>query len=499
MKLKGVLDFSLGNFLCMRGFARMGDLYALSEPDLSFQRNLLQLHEKEMIAFLREGKFLFFPEVILSTTLSPDEDDSEEVRELFENVQAGQRFSKLKFPDYSISCTVNKTKSGEDTRAVDIFRTASLELNAKSAHKFSRIDGNHRLSATPKDQKFEAYNTPFCLLLFRNSTEAAQFSRAIFHNINYKIVQLTMEENLRLILEDAAVFPDDDLKSEPFGWPYYHARKLYGNLDFDILANIKPFINKEPRTFFVQQFAFLNEKGVLKDNDKAIKLFKEALGKVNGLFDTSPMLIESTNRGLLSALVYYQLAHPGKVPSFVRWVLANNLHLIKDSSSADLIAIFDKVIESKNRTIFVSMPFGKPKADDHYATIERVAKEVSEAHKLKPKLEVARVDWFHDGTSYEINDKIIEMITGCGYFIGNLTYCNLNVYHEVGFVMGKAKAEGKDVPDMLLFLDESVPDKNDKFVGFNLTGIKQVRFAQIEVEFAPKLKENLEKFYKLKA
>ena len=60
MKLKGVLDFSLGNFLCLRGFASMGDLFALSEPDPSFQRNLLKLHEKEMVAFLRENleKFL---------------------------------------------------------------------------------------------------------------------------------------------------------------------------------------------------------------------------------------------------------------------------------------------------------------------------------------------------------------------------------------------------------------------------------------------------------
>ncbi len=39
MKLKGVLDFSLGNFLCLRGYARMGDLYDISEPDPSFQRD----------------------------------------------------------------------------------------------------------------------------------------------------------------------------------------------------------------------------------------------------------------------------------------------------------------------------------------------------------------------------------------------------------------------------------------------------------------------------
>jgi hypothetical protein len=68
---------------------------------------------------------------------------------------------------------------------------------------------------------------------------------------------------------------------------------------------------------------------------------------------------------------------------------------------------------------------------------------------------VSRLE-FHDGTSYEINDKIVEMMSDCGLLIGNLTHCNPNVYHEIGFVMGKAKAEGHDVANMLLFLDESV-------------------------------------------
>lgn len=163
-----------------------------------------------------------------------------------------------------------------------------------------------------------------------------------------------------------------------------------------------------------------------------------------------------------------------------------------------MIAIFDKVLASRKRTIFVSMPFGKPKPDDHYAIIERVAKEVSEAHNLKPALKVERVDWFHDGTSYEINDKIIEMMSDCGLLIGNLTHCNPNVYHEIGFVMAKAKAEGSDVANMLLFLDQSVADDKDKFVGFNLRGIKHLPFTQAEKQFAPALKENLEKFFKLK-
>jgi len=501
MKLKGVLDFSLGNFLCLRGFAPMGDLYDISEPDPGFQRDLLRFHEKEMVAFLRDGEFLFFPEVILATTLSPEDTDNESVRALYENIRAGKSFANLKFPDYRIACKVQKTKSGVESRAYDVFATGTLELNAKLTRKFSRIDGNHRLSATPKDMKFRAHNTPFCLLLFRNQEEAAKFSRALFHNINYKAVPLTMEQNLKLILDDEALFPDEKLKEhEFFGWPYYHARKVFQKLAdaFAFIPSLKPFIEAEPRTFLLRQFEFLIARGVLKENENAIKRFKEALAKVNGLFDASPALKESKDSGLLAALVYYELKKDTPVASFVRWVLDNHLHLIEDSGAADLIAIFDKVLVSRKRTIFVSMPFGKPKPDDHYAIIQRVAKEVSEAHNLKPALRVQRVDWFHDGTSYEINDKIVEMMSDCGLLIGNLTHCNPNVYHEIGFVMGRANAEGKDVPNMLLFLDESVTDEKEKFVGFNLRGIKQLRFTQPEVEFAPALRENLERFFKLK-
>jgi hypothetical protein len=498
MKLKGVLDFSLGNFLCLRGFAKMGDLYALSEPDPGIQRDLLKLHEKEMVAFLRDGEFLFFPEVILCTTLSPEEDNSEEVTRLFENVRQRQHFANLRFQDYRLSCSVSKTKSGQDARAFDVFQTGTLEMAVKPKRKFSRIDGNHRLSATPKDKKFQAHNTPFCLLLFRNSIEAARFSRALFHNINYKSVPLTMEQNLKLILDDTDLFLDETLQTqESFGWPYYHARKLFGHLDFDLLPNIRPFIEAEPRTFLVRQFEFLGAQGVLGENQNAIRRFKEALTKVNSLFEISPALKESTNKGVLAALTYYQLAFPDRVLSFVRWVLANHLHLIQDSSTLDLIAIFDKVLETKKRTIFVSMPFGKTKPEEHYAIIERVAKEVSETEPfLNPPLRVQRVDWFHDGTSYEINDKIIELISDCGLLIGNLTHCNPNVYHEIGFVMGKAQAEGASVANILLFLDESGADEKDKFVAFNLRSIKQLRFTKPEIEFAPALKKNLEQFFK---
>ncbi len=258
-----------------------------------------------------------------------------------------------------------------------------------------------------------------------------------------------------------------------------------------------------PPTVFL---ALLSELGDRFDPEmvlfrRKVHQFKYPVRKLRSFFCESPQY-GAGERGLeresAEQARYVRITDIDEYGILTEELGANHLHLIEESSSADLIAIFDKVLASRKRTVFVSMPFGKEKPDDHYAIIQRVCREVSESHNLKPALKVERVDWFHDGTSYEINDKIIEMMSDCGLLIGNLTHCNPNVYHEVGFVMGKAKAEGKDVANMLLFLDESVAEDKDKFVGFNLRGIKQLRFDQPELEFAPALRENLERFFKLK-
>lgn len=499
MKLKGVLDFSLGNFLCVRGFAPLGELSDHSRADESYQRKTSPQQAKKIKQFLAEGRYTFFPELILGVSLEACGVTDVQANELFEDLRAGRGFSRKVFGELGLSVYVSRT-AGVDRRTPRLHMTATLDGLEESGEqaKITRIDGNHRLDAVAAlGEKERSYKTPYCLVLFRNDRERDEFSRVFFHNINFKALHLTREQNLKLILEDESIFPDEMLKlPEPFGWPYYHARKLHGKLDLELLPNVGPFLKDESRTFLLEQFEFLIARDVLNDNDNAIKRFKEALRKVNGLFDELPALGECKNRGLLAALIYYELKKDAPVRSFVRWVLDNHLHLIEKSGAKDLIAIFDKVLTSRKRTIFVSMPFTKSAAANHYAIIERVAREISDNYGLKPPLKVQRVDWFHDGTSYVISDKIIQMMSDCGLLIGNLTYCNPNVYHEIGFVMGKAKAEGLGVANMLLFLDESVADGKDKFVGFNLDGIKQLRFNESE-KFAADLKTNLERFFKL--
>ena len=70
VKLSGILEYSMGSFLCLRGFASFKMLSAISEPNPEVQRDLIAQHQGEMAEFLNEGEYRFFPEVILSLNLS---------------------------------------------------------------------------------------------------------------------------------------------------------------------------------------------------------------------------------------------------------------------------------------------------------------------------------------------------------------------------------------------------------------------------------------------
>lgn len=54
MKLKGISDFFLGNFLCLRGFAPMGDLHdmemILITVHTSFREDLEELAEARRVS-----------------------------------------------------------------------------------------------------------------------------------------------------------------------------------------------------------------------------------------------------------------------------------------------------------------------------------------------------------------------------------------------------------------------------------------------------------------
>lgn len=501
MILRGILDFSLGGFLCLRGFAPLGELHDISDADPGFQRKRKDEATERLVAFLRNPDSMFFPEVVLSANLDPKDQSTEEVNRFVADLRADAKPTTLKLMGLRLSYQRTRYQHGTgDRRGVKYLRRARLVLSDKHALRLSRIDGNHRLSAVERDPAFREINAPFCLVLFRSANEADKNSRVLFHNINFKQQPLSMEEHLRLIFDDEhGIFPDKLLKEDSrFGWPFYIARKLHEKLDADFVPYLAHFLKRSPRTFLLHQFEFLISHDALKKDENAVKRLKSALAKANSQFAASPELSECRNQGLLAALIYFELSPSAPAISFTRWVLANHLHLIAESNPADLVAIFEQVLAGRKHTIFVSMPFGKDVTENHFKAIQRVAKEINTAYPdFKPPLKVERVDFLQAGTSFNIRAKIDEFMSECGLLIGDLTYCNPNVYHEIGFMDGKARAEQKSQADVLLFLDESVATAKEKFVGFNLRGTKHIPFKQTE-DFARLLRENLELHFRLK-
>lgn len=135
MKLKGILDFSLGNFLCLRGFAPMGILQDISKLDENIQRIPRDERLKEISEYLKKGEFVFFPELILCTSLSAEEGDAEsvEVSKLYRNVKGGNPNKILRFANgLNISSVVAHSRKADDIRAVKYFQVGTIQFDTNN-------------------------------------------------------------------------------------------------------------------------------------------------------------------------------------------------------------------------------------------------------------------------------------------------------------------------------------------------------------------------------
>lgn len=504
MKLRGLLDTAFGSFLSFRGYAKMGNLEKVSEADASYQRDLIISHKQEMVDFLRSGEYLFFPEVILGTILEPDDGNIGRVEQLYQSFAEDKSF-KQNFDQFKLQFSVSKGKISENK--YEYFRRTTLEISdvelaKESFRKFNRIDGNHRLTATNEDSKFCEYVIPFCLILFRNKTESDRFSRALFHNINYKHLPLTMEQNLNLILNNETLFPDEKLKTDvSFGWAYYLTRKLNQQIqDLSFLPYIKPTIEKSQLTFLVNLFSHLLKDQVVTGSEKSIDNVKEALVDTNALYRSVQSLRDHTNSRVLEALIYYQIKDQYLATSFRNWVVENHIYAIEEPEilqkyeKNELISVFDKVMESRKRTIFISMQFC-PDTDQNYKAIKKAIDDINHEIKADLKPRPIRIDQFNKGYSYEINNEILGLVEGCGYLIADLSLGNKNVYHEIGYLMGLNQGKFKDQNNFILLHNKGTKDSdfgND--VGFNINHYKVLTVDGTN-DLREKIKEQIKKYY----
>lgn len=496
------MDQSLGGFVCIRGYAPLGELAQVSYADLNYQRELIKTHRDTVIRFLRNRKNLFFPEVVLSCLLNYDFTKPKAVSGLqpLVDVLAGKRFTS-NVDRITVDVKRVPFKGRADARTPSMLRIATLTvpntlLTANPLPLF-RIDGNHRLSAADLKTEFRDILAPFCLILFGNDTEDKRNSKTIFHNINSKTIPLTSEENLRIILDDEILFPDDALK-EPtsFGWPYLLARKAHASVDLAAVPALTELL-KQPRTVLVELFKLLIEKKAIRASGKNLPDVQSCLSTVQGIYAADEDLKANQCVGLFHAFMYFCLtdAKEGHFKSFHQWVKGNHLAAMKSTDAHALIDIFKRVHTARKRTIFISMQFGSS-TDATFKTIKKTVDRINKECRPKIKIEPLRIDKLNKGHSYTIFSEILTAIEDSGLLIADLTHGNKNVYHEVGYLMGLNRGRHLGQENFILLVRDTGKGNVEKDVGFTLKGVSQIRFKEMN-ELEDELDKSIRTYYGL--
>lgn len=517
MVLRGILDNSLGQ-LCIRGFAYLKDLEKISIADLLFQRNLIEKQDFVIRNFLESNPNLFFPEVILSCKIPGNQSGRNTSIDPLADLQTGKNFN---VPELGLAFKSRKVsfKGMSDSRQIDVVKLVTIEIEESvldelvrnEKQPFLRIDGNHRLSAAKAfegRQAIEELVTPFCVIILNAVTptlyhSGEKFERTVFHNINSKSVPLTDEEIYRVILDAPEYFDDKELKtSKDFGIEYLFARwllpKIKDRIDefpsiAEILSNKKSKVETY-RSILVDFFRLLLSYEHINHKFTQKEIVYRTLRKVEILYNENPELKATKSHGLLVAFMFFIFRdNKFNLEWFTDWIIQNHIYELEYISPYDLVAIFKKILLSKERTVFVSMDFNSKDTERHFSFIESVIREINLEKKAQIKLFPLRIDKYRIGSAYKIPDQILSKIAECGLVIGDLTHANINVYHEVGYLMGVNKHLAKL---NLLLIANTTHTALPNDVGFNIRNHKIMTFEDTSDLKAP-LKEEIIKHYYL--
>lgn len=211
------------------------------------------------------------------------------------------------------------------------------------------------------------------------------------------------------------------------------------------------------------------------------------------------------NIAFLCALVYYALLDEAQLNAFIKWAQMNGINQIVNpddlsvDSSSNLINMFEQIYQSKKNEVFVSMQFGDSQSELIYEKVIRTIELFNQKHSgIRLNLHPIRIDRTIEQNTYSIQDKILEAIKNCSLIIADLSSHNINVYHEIGYAMGIAKSN-KMLPNMILLYKENTDHNKDntdvdKFIGFNLRNLSQLRFKDYD-QLVEGLLKRLEKHY----
>ena len=197
------------------------------------------------------------------------------------------------------------------------------------------------------------------------------------------------------------------------------------------------------------------------------------------------------NISFLCACVYYSLLDKGQLYSFIDWAKQNGINKIikpddlSKDASLNLITMFDQIHQAKKNEIFISMQFGDSQSELIFEKIVRAIELFNSKHKdINLRATPIRIDRSVESNVFSIPDRIRDAIRSCGLIIADLSSANINVYHEIGYAMGIAESHNM-IPNIVLLYKENTDHNKenkdvDKFVGFNLRNLSQLRFKEYD-------------------
>jgi nucleoside 2-deoxyribosyltransferase len=489
MTIRGVIENTFGGALCFRGFAKIGDLAKISISNNEYQREADENRVKNILKFLSEGKYRYFPELIFGLKFKETNAIQDIVRGKKSNFIDGINFN-LYSKDYKEYNAVTPYDS-------PLLKRISLEFVDESTKHLTRIDGNHRLKAIDiisdflEEEKVKYstelnYFVPFCILLQDNSTDSEKYENAYFYLINSKSKPLTSDDNLKAILSSSN-FTDDEI-IELIGSNGLKAKQLLERVENYTFQGINEIVKTRIRSFAVDCFDICSVNNI----NVSVEELQATINSIDNLYAENDKLQANSSIEVLISFVYYKIIDKQKGNNifhhFKSWIVSNHLFNISEIKAASIIEVFTQIHEKKSYQVFVAMPFWSiPEVKEYNILFKEILNEVSAMAKIE--LELIPIMSYR-GKSQRIDKRLLDSINTCDIFIADITGNNENVIFEVGY------AEAKDKHMILL-----KNDKDDKEVPFDMDKLqwlpygKEVYYNNIKTAVKDNLKEILVKQY----
>ena len=140
-KLEGIIYKTFDHYVVLRGFAAIKDLAAISHKPEAYQRKAIDEHKQEIVKFLYEGEFKYFPEVTLACRVK-------DYNEFAQNIGIDNAV------DRDDAKYVDGLKVLSERLPYDGYRARHANLTKNNDRDLVRVDGNHRLEPFDSDNDY---------------------------------------------------------------------------------------------------------------------------------------------------------------------------------------------------------------------------------------------------------------------------------------------------------------------------------------------------------